>query len=228
MHSATSRVAAASVTAEPARERLRVSSALATVVFWAALLVFGALRPGYSQFTKAVSELGAIGSPYALAWNLVGFILPGLLLARGGARIASALDRPRGGTWWALVLTGLAFAGTGVFPAVIVNGTPAMRAPLTVGHIIMMMASSGCWLVALVLLIRRVPQWMRPVMLALTCVAVAGLAANVFHDLIPLLAYRPGLAQRLGFAGFFAWYVGMSSLTSAVPARRLSSKKLVG
>lgn len=218
---------AASVGAEQARERLWMSSVLGTVVFWAALLVFGALRPGYSQFTKAVSELGAIGSSHALAWNLIGFILPGLLLAHGGARIASILDRPRGGSWWALVLTGLGFAGTGVFPAVIVNGTPALRAPLTVGHIIMMMASSACWLVAVVLLIRRLPQWMRPWMFALSCAAVAGLAANVLHDLIPPLAHRPGLAQRLGFAGFFAWYVGMSYATSAVPARRLSSEKLI-
>jgi len=218
-------MSAASHAAPPARDRLWVSSVLGAVVFWAALLVFGALRPGYSQFTKAVSELGAIGAPHALAWNLVGFILPGLLLAHGGARIASALDRPLGGSWWALVFAGLAFAGTGVFPAVIVDGNPAMRSPLTMGHIAMLLASSACWLVALVLLIRRLPQSMRPLMFALTCVALAGLAANVFHDLIPLLAYRPGLAQRLGFAGFFIWFVGMSSAISAVPALRLPHRK---
>ena len=43
-----------------------------------------------------------------------------------------------------------------------------------------------------------------------TVVALSGLAANVLHDAIPPLAHRPGLAQRLGFAGYFLWFVSVS------------------
>ena len=50
-----------------------------------------------------------------------------------------------------------------------------------------------------------------------TVVALSGLAANVLHDAIPPLANRPGLAQRLGFAGYFLWFVSLS-LWSARPS----------
>jgi hypothetical membrane protein len=53
----------------------------AAVICWSALWVFGALRPSYSHTANAVSELGALGFPLALPWNLMGFIAPGILLA---------------------------------------------------------------------------------------------------------------------------------------------------
>ena len=35
----------------------------AVAVFWPALFAFAAAHPGYSHFTNAISELGAIGAP---------------------------------------------------------------------------------------------------------------------------------------------------------------------
>ena len=190
-------------------------SLLAAAVFWSALFGFGALRPGYSQFTRAVSELGAVGAQNALAWNLVGFIVPGLLVAYDGARIARALQPSRRVFRWLLVLAGAAFAGTGVFPAVIVDGAPVMQAPSTVGHVVMLLLSSLFWICGVAWLLGyawRDPSLRsrRTLLLVLTGVSLAGLAANVFHDAIPSLAYRPGFAQRLGFLGFFVWYAGVS------------------
>ena len=127
MYSGTAHLPAATRLGRSARDRLWVSSVLAAAVFWTALLAFGAIRPGYRQFTKAVSELGALGAPHALAWNLIGFIVPGLLLAHSGAGIAAAFDRRGSVSWWALIGSGVAFAGTGVFPAIIVDGDPVMR-----------------------------------------------------------------------------------------------------
>ncbi|UMR28441.1 DUF998 domain-containing protein [Massilia sp. MB5] len=55
---------------------------LAGVLFFASLIGFAALRSdGYAHGRKAVSELGALGAPSAPAFNLLGFIVPGLLLA---------------------------------------------------------------------------------------------------------------------------------------------------
>src|SRR5689334_23760729 len=60
----------------------------AWVLFWAASVALGALRPAYSHVVNTISELGAIGTPNAAAWNIFGFMLPGALLALAGATIA--------------------------------------------------------------------------------------------------------------------------------------------
>ena len=56
----------------------------ATGLFAAALGLFAALDPAYSHLTNAVSELGVVGAPSQLAWNLIGFIAVGVLLAAFG------------------------------------------------------------------------------------------------------------------------------------------------
>jgi hypothetical membrane protein len=214
-----------SVTQQMVNERRAlVCSALAAALFWMALVGFGAARADYSQLTKAVSELGAVGTPYAHAWNVLGFIVPGLLLAVCGAFIGTALDGRRGALRWLLAGSGVAFAGTGVFPAVMSYGSPVMHAPSTVGHVVMLLLSSVLWVVAIGVLLRtiarepRLRQLLTPVVIV-TVVALAGFAANVLHDAIPSLAGRPGLAQRLGFAGYFLWFLLLSLWIAGDPAR---------
>ena len=202
--------------------RASACSLLAAALFWMALVAFGAARPDYSQFTKAVSELGAVGAPHALAWNVLGFIVPGLLLAACGVAIGTVVEGRRGALRWLLAGSGVAFAGTGVFPAVMSYGSPVMHAPSTVGHVVMLLLSSVLWLVAIGVLLRKITREPRLRRLLtpfvfVTIVALSGLAANVLHDAIPPLANRPGLAQRLGFAGYFLWFVSLS-LWSARPS----------
>ena len=100
------------------RRRAWVCSVLATTFFWIALVAFGTVRTDYSQLTKAVSELGAVGAPYALAWNVLGFIVPGLLLAACGIAIGTVVDGRGGALRWLLTGPAIAFAATGVFSAV--------------------------------------------------------------------------------------------------------------
>ena len=189
----------------PDERRAWVCSLLAAIVFWIALVAFGAVRTDYSQFTKAVSELGAVGAPHALAWNVVGFIVPGLLLAACGLAIGTVVDGRRGAVRWLLTGSGVAFAATGVFPAVMQYGSPVMHAPSTVGHVVMLLLSSVLWLAGIGGLLRRLMReprlrgLLKP-FVVVTVVALSGLAANVLHGAIEPLAHRPGLAQRLGFA----------------------------
>ena len=211
--------------------RAWICSALAATVFWAALAGFGILRADYSQLTKAVSELGAVGAPHALAWNVLGFIVPGLLLAACGVAIGTVIDGPRGAVRWLLTGSGVAFAGTGVFPAVMQHGSPVMQAPSTVAHVVMLLLSSVLWLMAIGVLLRkirrepRLRRLLKPFVIV-SLVALSGLAANVLHNAIQALAHRPGLAQRLGFAGYFLWFVTLSlwiatrALIFAEPAPR--------
>jgi hypothetical membrane protein len=195
--------------------RALVCSVLAATCFGIALVAFGTVRTDYSQLTQAVSELGAVGAPHALAWNVLGFIVPGLLLAACVVGIGIVADGRRGAVRWLLTGSGVAFAATGVFPAVMQYGSPVMHAPSTVAHVVMLLLSSVLWLVAIGVLLRtitREPELRRLLkpFVIVTVVALSGLAANVLHDAIQPLAHRPGLAQRLGFAGYFLWFVSLS------------------
>ena len=83
-----------------------------TVLFTIALITFAESYPGYSHATKAVSELGAIGAPHGMAWNIIGFILPGLLLAFHGWGLGRVTQSPLVSVL--LAISGLAFASTSI------------------------------------------------------------------------------------------------------------------
>jgi hypothetical membrane protein len=173
---------------------------LANLVFWPALFVFGALRPDYDQLTKAISELGALGAPNMLAWNLFGFVLPGILLALAGDEIGRASGRPIARLL--LVLSGLAFAATAI-PA----DMSSYEAPTTIAHLSASLASLATWLAALLWLTARgTADWR-----TLRALAAAGF---VVFALAFSLHFVPdatgGLAQRAAFAAYLGWYIVVS------------------
>ena len=185
---------------------------LANVIFWGALFAFAALYPGYTHSHKAISELGAFGAPNALAWNLVGFIIPGILLALCGSAIAIRVDGQRTALYWLLILSGLGFSGAGIFPAEMRDGSPAMDSAWTMGHIIMSFVSGIPWIIASAILVQHVkrsPKWQRftRICLILTLLAIASLVTNIAGRGLPLLAENPGLVQRIAFAFYFAWFL---------------------
>ena len=98
---------------------------LAAICFSATVWGFGAGLDGYSQLAYPVSILGAHGIPHASAFNVVGFVLPGVLMAIVAAGLcrsiasAGALARIGG---WILLFSTLAFAALGVFPLHVDDG----------------------------------------------------------------------------------------------------------
>ncbi|MEJ7808208.1 MAG: DUF998 domain-containing protein [Telluria sp.] len=196
-------------------------------VFWLALFAFAAIRSDYSHLHKAVSELGVIGAPHALAWNLIGFIVPGLMLARFGAALAYAIDGRRGALWCLLVLSGVCFAATGVVPGEMRNGSPIMDSALTLGHLLASNLAPLLWAIAAFLLIHRVnrnPVWKQMT----TCVAiyaivcVGGFVLSIVaaaSAAIPGLAHMPGLVQRFCFGFYFSWFLIMALHLRAAAAR---------
>ncbi|MEM8781656.1 MAG: DUF998 domain-containing protein [Planctomycetota bacterium] len=54
---------------------------LAVALFVVLFVVFLALNPGFDALEDFISKLGSKGQPYALYWNLSGFVAVGLLLA---------------------------------------------------------------------------------------------------------------------------------------------------
>jgi hypothetical protein len=97
----------------------RVLVLLAAACFAGSTWAFGAVLPGYSQLAYPVSVLGASGVPHAAGFNVLGFVLPGLLMgvvAAGECRSIAAwgpLARIGG---WILLFSTLAFMALGLFP----------------------------------------------------------------------------------------------------------------
>lgn len=85
-----------------------------------AALGFGAALEGYSPAQHPLALLGAHGVPRALAFNIFGFVIPGVLAA--GAAMALRSRLPADAGWPArigarlLLLSALAFAAQGLWP----------------------------------------------------------------------------------------------------------------
>ena len=188
------------------------SGVIATAIFWCALFVFASLYPGYTHFHKAISELGAFGAPNAIAWNLIGFIIPGILLAIYGGKIAIRVDGRRTSLYWLLILSGLGFSGAGIFPAEMKDGSPLMASAWTMAHVIMSFVSGFPWIVAsaiLVLHVKRSAHWkhLAGACLILSFLSIASLLTNIAGRGLPFLSENPGLVQRIAFAFYFSWFL---------------------
>ena len=184
----------------------------AWVLFWAASIVLGAFRPSYSHVANTISELGAAGTPYARAWNVLGFIVPGVLLAIVGAviaRTANTTPSPlRTLATVLLVLSGLAVAGQGVMPAEMANGVADVTSASTRGHFISSLVSGAAWAVGALLLVgpmRRSVNWRGLHIVSVVLVVLTLVAAFTLRGALP-----DGLAQRIGNAFFCIWFVVMS------------------
>lgn len=170
---------------------------MAPALFAICLLVFGALRPDYSHLTDAVSELGALGAPNALAWNLLGFVTVGLLITA----FSWGLFRETGllAALLFVGLSGLGFAGTGVFPADMSD----LSAPSSRAHILMSLISFAAFVAGAFVLgwrLLRQPGWKR--------IAVgSGVLGLLALATMPLreMDVPPGLAQRAAFAVYLLW-----------------------
>lgn len=109
----------------PAQRAARTAYVAASLCL-ASLVAFALLLPGYVHGLMPVGLLGAQGVPRAQAFNLLGFLLPGALLAWSASGLRAALVGdlavgPQAG-WWPRVgaslwlLSAVAFAGQGLWP----------------------------------------------------------------------------------------------------------------
>lgn len=177
----------------------------AAVLFTAVVAGFGAALEGYSQSTHPVGLLGARGLSHALAFNALGFGLPGALAAFVAWRLRAAIgdDGPwiaRIGAWLAL-LSALGFAAQGLLP--LDPGdleSDASRAHATAWTLwwvafvpAAVMLAAGLWRVrsSRVLVLASV--------VAATVVAVLAI--------MPLDLLAPAVMQRVVFAAWLVWLV---------------------
>ena len=185
---------------------------LAAALFAAALLLANIGLPEYSHRLHPVALRGATGLPWAFAFNLFAFALPGMLLLWAGQGLRNSLVDAG---WLARVgvvlaqLSALAFAAQGLLP-LDANDVDSIASRL---HALAWML----WWIAFVpgaLLLAIGAR--RGIGFALACLLAA--------VLVPLVAlFAPiglwvGLAQRCVFGLWFGWWLLASR--AATPARR--------
>jgi hypothetical membrane protein len=178
-------------------QRISASCGLiAPVWFSVALVAFAAVRTDYSHLTKAVSELGAIGAPHALAWNIVGFGAVGMLIVIFAAGIWRQANAALAASM--IAISGIAFAAAGVFPADLSN----LNADSTRLHILASLVSFAAFAAAV-----PVMGWSlwRSGYRRLAVTAVALGVAAVASVLLRETGIPPGLAQRINFLAYLAW-----------------------
>ena len=179
----------------------RHSAWIAAVLFVLAVLLANIGVPEFSHRVHPLALRGTAGLPWAFAFNLLAFVLPGALLVCAGFRLRSGLGDAG---WLARIgvvlvqLSALAFAAQGLLPLDPMDAdSSASRF-----HALAWML----WWIAFV-----------PGALLLAMGAKRGigfvLACGVAAVLVPLLAVLApigawvGIAQRLAFALWFGWWL---------------------
>jgi hypothetical protein len=181
--------------------RTTSATAAAGVLWLAAVLGFGAMLDGYSQAQHPVALLGARGIERALAFNVLGFVLPGLLAAWAAVQLRGAFDSAGwlariGAHLW--MLSALAFAAQGVLPL-----DPE---DLDAGSSRLHATAWSLWWIAFV------PG---ALMLALRSRSFAvALAVAAVIVVVAVLLTPAGLSQRIAIAAWFA-LVGVAGRRAA-------------
>lgn len=90
----------------------------ATLLFWATYIIMSNLRPEYNLFHKAVSELGSLEAPNKWIWNILGYILTGILIAVYSFGLFKNISNGQGSKLplTSFVLSGLFMSLSGIFP----------------------------------------------------------------------------------------------------------------
>lgn len=184
---------------------------LAALSFALAVAGFGISLGGYSQARHPVSLLGALGVPHALAFNLLGFLLPGLLAVLAGLELRRRMPPTAG--WSArigaqlIVFSALAFAAQGLLPL----DPSDLYAPSARRHAMAWML----WWIAFVPGALLLAYGMRRLALASVVAAIAVLGFSLFTP----DALAPGVAQRIAFGSWFAWFAvaGLTRTATSAP-----------
>ncbi len=183
-------------------------AAIAATACWlAAAAGFGIALDGYAQALHPLALLGASGTPRALAFNLLGLVLPGLLAAFVAVRLRRVL--PLDASWPARIgarlalLSALAFAAQGLLPL----DPDDLDGPASQWHAAAWMLWWIAFVPAALLLAAGLMRNRRWRVLALASAVAAGLV--LLFALFAPTAVATGIPQRIAFAVWFAWLLAV-------------------
>ena len=181
----------------------KISLVTMATPFWflAVYLVMSGMRPEYRHTDQAISELGSLDAPNLWAWNVLGYILPGLavvLLGIGLRRQLAAYGVRSTVPPVALMASGLLMALSGVFPANMAD----FRSITTLIHTV---GSFGCYICFLIAGF-GLPSALRKTE-ALRWAATPSVVLVIVSIVTGFLRFAgmASIGQRITFACFFLW-----------------------
>jgi hypothetical membrane protein len=90
----------------------------AMILFWTTYIIMSNLRPEFNLFHKAISELGSLDAPDKWVWNILGYVLPGVLIVVFSYGLFKNISDGHGSKLplTGFVLSGLFMSLSGLFP----------------------------------------------------------------------------------------------------------------
>lgn len=181
---------------------------------------FGAAFDGYSHLQHPVALLGARGVPHAAAFNVSGFVLPGLLAAWGAVGLRGQL--PGNANWPArigarlLMLSALAFAAQGLLPL----DPDDLDGPVSQWHAMAwtlwwIASTAGALSIAAGLLRRQ--GWR-----AFAWAALVASALIAVFALSPPGTWPAGIASRIAFGAWLGLFVPAGAARRSAPWARFA------
>jgi hypothetical membrane protein len=166
----------------------------AVALFGVALTVFALLNPNFDPMADHISKLGAKGEPFALGWNLVGFLAVGAILAAFGWAYGRTIqDRT---VRVLFTLFGVGFAATGVPIDMADSAVPMSKA-----HVVAICVALAAWLLGLACLAGS-STLAKTERLTANVAAIVLIASVAGHA---LGFWAMPLTQRLVFGVVFGW-----------------------
>ena len=197
----------------------RVLSTLALLGFLAALLGFGAATDGYSHAHHPVALLGARGVPHWAAFDLLAFVVPGLLAWAATMRSSLSWQARNDAGWatgigWTLcTFAAIAFAAQGALP---VDATKGFDFGLGRVHTM----AWTVWWIASVTGMLLLAIGMRGASTFGLRFGTALVAAIVLaFTLFVAVPGAPAMGQRIAFVTWLAWVAWMAWRTEAKTTR---------
>ena len=172
------------------------------IVFLTTYIIMSSIRPEYSMFTKAISELGSVDAPRKWIWNSFGYILTGLLIVIYAFGLYKNMTAEKSSKLplYGILLSGLFMAISGIFPGDFDNKQSTTMLLHTIG-------SFGSYIFFLIgaftypKLMNKTDYWKRakkPTLIFTYLTIVFGAWLFIFPNI-------PALGQRIVFFFYFLW-----------------------
>lgn len=191
---------------------LTIAGLMSSIVFIITFLTVSGLTPGYDHLKQPISDLGENGAPYAEQMNVVGFVIPGMLIAVSGYNLRIKFSGKTLRTISVLlIIAGMGWAGIGLFP----NSQDKASAY----HVMSTYLSGTSIVVAAILLSRDKQAW--PWLRKFSIMTGLLLLTRIVTGPLFLEAeeYR-GLIQKLYIAVFWLWIICINILLVAKKRQR--------